>query len=86
MYKRLAPKKSQGMPLNVIVIAAILLVVLVIFISFFKTNISKISGDLQRCEVRGGECVDKKCDGRVLSGFKCDNDNLKCCLKTDFEN
>lgn len=49
-------KKSQGLPLNVIIIAAICLIVMVVMIAIFTGKISIWGSDMQKCESRGGKC------------------------------
>ena len=92
--KNMANKKSQGMPINIIVIAAIALAVLVVLIVIFTGGIGKTSENLGSCVTKGGICADDpllqgKCgDGYsiplIVSGA-CQNTkpvkNL-CCIKT----
>jgi hypothetical protein len=78
-------KKAQGMPLNTIVIAAIVLVVMVVLILIFTGRMGKTSQDLQTCQAQGGKCVTKGlCDptiGEKLIEETSDCEtNEECCI------
>ncbi|HLD43397.1 MAG TPA: hypothetical protein VJB08_05435, partial [Candidatus Nanoarchaeia archaeon] len=49
-------KKAQGLPLNAIVIAALVLIVLVVLILVFTGRIGSFVGGVQNCEAQGGSC------------------------------
>src|SRR3989344_5773876 len=84
-------KKSQGLSINTIVIAALALAVLVVLIIIFTRGIGKTSENLGSCVTKGGMCADtlsNKCSGDypipiIVSG-DCGNTkptkNL-CCIK-----
>ena len=48
--------KSQGMPINVIIIAALALVVLVVLLAVFTGRIKIFSENLQSCAAKQGQC------------------------------
>ena len=79
-------KKAQGLPMNTIVIAAIVLVVLVVLIMIFTGSIGKWRQDIEEkpCTEVGGECQDPPCDiaaGSMPTRGKCDPGKV-CCIKT----
>ena len=49
-------KRGQGMPMNVIIIAAIALLVLVVLSIVFVNNIAGTNKELGSCESTGGTC------------------------------
>ena len=49
-------KRGQGMPMNVIIIAAIALLVLVVLSIVFVNNISGTNKAINSCEETGGAC------------------------------
>lgn len=55
-------RKSQGMPINVIIIAALALIVLVVIILIFTGRTKIFSEDLQSCPGRQGRCSEKPCE------------------------
>ena len=65
-------KKAQGLSLTVIVIGIIVLVVLVVLVFIFTGRTGKFSGDIAKCEARGGTCMEKSiCNGPVDSSIDC---------------
>ncbi len=50
-------RKAQGLSLNVIIVAAIGLLVLVILSVIFIGKMGGTSRDIDRCETKGGSCV-----------------------------
>ena len=84
-------KKSQGMPINVIIIAAIALIALIVIIAIFTGIIGSTTKNIQSCAAKDGTCADeldgKKCGGDypiplIVSG-DCEKTTPKnlCCLK-----
>jgi len=87
-------KKSQGLSINVIIIAAIALVALIVLISIFTNFSGKASKNIGSCIAKGGKCAKDlpgdKCGGDgyvvplIVSG-ECEsstkNINNLCCLK-----
>jgi len=49
-------RKSQGMPINVIIIAALALVVLIVLLAVFTGRIKIFSENLQSCAAKQGQC------------------------------
>jgi len=75
-------KRGQGLPMNTIVIAAIVLVVMVVLILIFTGRMGGFTQDIQQCTAKGGECVGTtECtQGNVIEG-KCDKTDEICCVK-----
>lgn len=77
-------KKAQGMPMNVIIIAALALIVLVILAVVFVNRTGVVVKETDRCENNGGVCVDDDEDcgpyqvERTGLGYICPDD-MKCC-------
>jgi len=84
-------KKAQGMPMNVIIIAALALLILVILAVIFIGNMSKTTKGIDQCK---GSCVatDQDCTNQgpyfKVSGEPCyklgskdlDTDRPVCCV------
>ena len=52
-------RKSQGMPVNVIIIAALALIVLVVITLIFTGRVRIFSSALESCSAKQGHCVEK---------------------------
>lgn len=76
-------RKSQGLPLNTIIIAAIALVVLVVILLIFSDNIRDFSKNMKSCTAKGGECIDKGlCIGdKADLGQKDCKEGKTCCME-----
>lgn len=84
-------KKSQGLPINVIIIAALSLVVLVVLLAIFTGTTRKTVENLGSCITKGGkcanagegECKDKDYPIPVIVSGDCENTKPKnlCCIK-----
>jgi len=77
-------KKAQGLPLNAIVIAALVLIVLVVLILVFTGRIGSFVGGVQNCEAQGGNCK-AACDSTEapLGGqTSCTSPLAACCIPT----
>ena len=61
--------KSQGLPINVLIIAVLALAVLVVLIIVFTGSIGKTSENIGSCITKGGICADN-----TQLGGKCGND------------
>ena len=80
-------RKSQGLSMNVIIIAAIALIILVVLIAIFTGRIGVFStgiADAGSCISRGGDCQPDPCgDGQegVLGALGCteETDGKYCC-------
>ncbi|MBI4453241.1 hypothetical protein HY636_01215 [Candidatus Woesearchaeota archaeon] len=86
-----ASRKSQGLPINLVIIAAISLIVLVVLLYIFTGNIGKTSENIGSCRTKGGECANNgegECKNPkfpipIFVSNDCQNTNPKnlCCLK-----
>ncbi|MEK6943187.1 MAG: hypothetical protein AABX00_03945 [Nanoarchaeota archaeon] len=80
-------RKAQGMPLNVIIIAALGLIVLVILAVMFSGESKKFSAGISSCAAKQGTCQQKACDDEqvTINGVcpeKGQSTDLKyCCAK-----
>jgi len=76
-------KKSQGLPINIIIIAALGLAVLFVLIIIFSNQSGKTISTLESCGGKGGQCREKEClDGEVqVSTAKCDTKMPICCIR-----
>ena len=82
-------KKSQGLSINVIIIAVLALAVLLVLIVIFTGGIGKTSQNLGSCTTKGGMC--QQPDGKCPEGYSipifvsgdCENAKTKnlCCIK-----
>jgi hypothetical protein len=63
------PRKAQGMPLNTIVLAALVLIVLVILVLIFSGRINMFRGGLSACE------------GTCENSAQCSNENIGIYMK-----
>jgi flagellar basal body-associated protein FliL len=73
-------KKGQGISMNVIIIAAIALLVLVVVAAIFLVNMSEVSTEVgSKCLEAGGSCQ-VECQGNLeeIDGMDCGDGN-KCC-------
>ena len=77
-------RKSQGMPINTIIIAVIALAVLVVLIFVFTGKIKIFSSTIESCEAQGGGCdPDGQCDQNQVkqSNAKCTQSGAVCCIQ-----
>jgi hypothetical protein len=77
-------KKAQGMSINVLIIAALGLVVFIILASVFVSKTKKLSSDLDDCRSKLGSCISKEnCQtqgGSEAPGTSCKSPEV-CCVK-----
>jgi len=78
-------KRGQGLPMNTIVIAAIVLVVLVVLIMIFTGSMGQFTGKLKDCNQNGGICQKDPCsaDQVEIKRTNCkdiDSDKPYCCI------
>ena len=79
--------KAQGLSMNVIIVAAIALLVLVVIVAIFSGRMGIFNRDLtdqakNECTSKGGECLDTCGDGYVQSfGMTCEGAGKICCMK-----
>ena len=82
-------KKSQGLSLSVMAIAALILVVILVVMSIFGStlgNITPFFKEQTTCTARGGECGSFECtiddeDRSPILGLGCSGDRQYCCIK-----
>ena len=80
-------KRGQGLPMNTIVIAAIVLVVMVVLILIFTGRMGQTTTELKTCLARGGICVATESECKVTEGEKiiedtdCKDPLPVCCRK-----
>lgn len=73
-------KKAQGMSMNVIIIAAIALLVLVILSVIFIGRMGGFGEETAGCATRGGTCYSGSCPaGTTPFSAKCE-EGESCCL------
>lgn len=81
-------KKAQGISINVIIVAAIALLVLVILSVIFIGRLGTFSSSVGECENKGGSCVLSTDDcpedkPTPFSEWQCpdvDEESQKCCI------
>lgn len=82
-------RKSQGMPINVIIIAALALVVLFVLIMIFTNQTGKTVSSLESCAGKQGQCKEK-CESNEALVVNTDCSKLakdkkskedKCCVQ-----
>ncbi len=73
-------KKGQGLPLNTIVIAAIVLIVMVVLIYIFVGGMGQTTEKLQSCTEKGGTCMmNAECAGQNIGTLDCGTGEI-CCV------
>jgi hypothetical protein len=82
-------KKAQGLSLNTIIIAALVLLVLVVLAIIFGTRAKFFTGQTNNCQAKGGECLETG-DSCVSVGLPqifgegeaddCEKTNGYCCM------
>ncbi|MBR9706312.1 DUF948 domain-containing protein [Candidatus Pacearchaeota archaeon] len=84
MFKK-ENKKSQGLSINFIIIAAISLIVLIVLIAIFTGRIGKTAENLESCWLRGGKCSEDPCGdnyAEIKNTKECPPDGDKyCCVE-----
>jgi len=80
MYK-MHNKKSQSLPINIIIIAAIVLVVIFVLMAVFTGRFGIFSKSMKSCGIAGGECADiGKCNDEVAD-YDCP-EKKECCISS----
>ena len=75
-------RKSQGLSVNVIIIAALALIVLVVLTVIFTGRIKIFSQTLEDCESKQGNCkVSCGPDETKITNAKCSKEKPVCCIK-----
>ena len=73
-------RKSQGLSLTTLIIAAIALLVLIVLIAIFSGNIRNWGSDYKACNSRGGKCESRDCiEGEVEVSATCP-EGKHCCV------
>jgi len=67
-------RRSQGMPVNVIIIAVLALIVLVVLTVIFTGRVRIFSSTLESCQAKQGQCE----NGQLCSGNKALIINTDC--------
>ncbi|MBN1157562.1 hypothetical protein JXA85_08135 [Candidatus Woesearchaeota archaeon] len=76
-------KKAQGMSVNVIIIAALALLVLVILAVVFLGRMDIFGRQSNSCTSQGGKCMSSGCEeGYSVIPLKCSNEGDVCCTAT----
>ncbi|MBI2541393.1 hypothetical protein HYV80_01665 [Candidatus Woesearchaeota archaeon] len=81
-------KKAQGMPINVIIIAALALVVLFVLATLFTGRTKLFAENLESCASKQGVCKNTPCDTgeAAVPNTKCSQEEINagkktCCVK-----
>ena len=87
------PRKSQGLSINIIIVAVIAIIVLLVTFVIFTDITGKTAKSLGDCKNKGGECADdlsgKECGGNHPIPLIVPNDcegtdpNNLCCLRIE---
>ncbi len=75
-------KKAQGLSLNTIIIAALVIMVLVILALVFTGQMGDFSKDTDSCTAKGGQCREdclEETEESSLFGGSCPDDQ-ECCM------
>lgn len=73
-------KKAEGLPINVVIIAALGLAVFVVLLIMFTSEAGTFSKNVLTCEAKGGDCVaENSCEYQKTS-FKCPTKGDVCCI------
>ena len=73
-------KKSQGMPIRVIIIAAIGLIVLFIVVTMVSKRSASFDKTVNSCESNEGNCLEKCGPEETSVAFDCKEENTRCCI------
>ncbi len=77
-------RKAQGLPINIIVIAAISLIAVVILIYMLGNASGTFSKAAFSCESKDGECMEESSCHYEKTGFACpekdSNQKIVCCI------
>ena len=72
-------KKAQGLPVNVIIIMALVIIVLVVLIAIFASRTNIFTSTLSDCKTRGGTCKTTCLEKEAVLTGLC-NENQVCCV------
>jgi len=83
-------KKAQGISINVIIVAAVALLVLVVLSVIFLGRLGIFGSQVGQCENKGGQCLDvsgSSCNQEsggdyptAFSGWGCEFEEDTCCV------
>jgi len=74
-------KKAQGISMNVIIIAAICLIVLIVVIMIFTGNIKGWGSEVKSCAAKGGKaCSATACTDKQVEMPNVCSSNEHCCV------
>lgn len=77
-------KKSQGLPISAVAIAALVLGVVVVSFILLTLGSKKFSTTINDCGNNGGECLTgAQCETSTLD-FQCEKGNICCAKRTGF--
>jgi len=81
-------KKAQGLSLNFMAVAVLILVVILVVIGIFTGVLGDVVpffSEQRDCTARGGDCDNRECEtfgGTPIFGLGCSEDNKKyCCIE-----
>ena len=73
-------RKAQGLPMNLIVIAAIALVVMVVLVFIFWGRARSFGTSTASCTEKRGDCKEiSMCDGSIIGQMDCPEGQI-CCV------
>lgn len=72
-------KKGVEMSMNVIIIAAIGLLILLILAFLVVNYVTKVRTGAESCTTQGGVCQSTYCSGETISNANCPEDKPTCC-------
>jgi len=76
--------KKGDLSINVIIVAALALVVFVVLAAMFTGKSKNFTGSLEDCTSKQGQCVEKStCDGAIVANTNCpktDKNKPTCCI------
>ena len=77
-------RKSQGLSINILVIALIALVILIVVIFIFLGGVERFNKGLRDCKAKGGECVkeDVGCKEGEIPFLGICKEGEVCCIPT----
>jgi Na+-transporting methylmalonyl-CoA/oxaloacetate decarboxylase gamma subunit len=76
-------KKAQGLSLNTIIIAALVIMVLVILILVFTERMGNFSSQSESCQAKGGTCKEEcnpETEMESVLGGSCASEDQVCCV------
>ena len=78
-------KRAQGLSLETLVIAAIVIIVLVVLVAIFTGRMGPWVQSVENCQDKNGACVDDatacSAPNAVIRGTNCDREDKVCCVQ-----